>query len=167
MSPNQCLDIPIDHRLRNQLRPILPSSTDQSSECHVDILSEFGTSWQDYATGIPSIQEEEISFAKVLASPRTPGGILCILTQPGNDQVYYNDFELTAKQCETLRVTDELLKTTSQQTATLKNTSTFDIMPFVTKTKDRNSVHNQKAAQATFLAMVDKKKPQVVICCSG
>jgi hypothetical protein len=163
VSPNHCLDIPIDHRLRSLLQPYQPNS-DICAAKHAKILEQYGKALQNSGE---DIRWSEIQFAKTLAMPETKGGVLILLLQPAPNQKYCGrDFHTIVQGCETLKAVDNVLR--SVIGSSLEETSCFDAFPFQKvpvskKSKIENSTYEK--AFKVFEEMVFEKQPDVVLCC--
>jgi hypothetical protein len=162
-SPNHCLDIPIDHRLRSLLQPYQRDSHPCAAK-HAKILEKYGKA---LLNSRKDISGAEIQFNKTLAMPETKGGVLILLQQPASNQLYDGlDFDTIVQQCETLRAVDNVLRTVVG--SSLKETSCFDAFPFQKvpiskKSMTGNSTY--EVAYQIFEKMIHEKQPDVVLCC--
>ena len=162
---NQCLHIPIDHRLRSLLRPDLPNSYPRAGRAqHAMILEKYGRALK--AAG-EKISLPEIEFAKKLAMPETKGGVLVLLQQPAPNQQYDGrDFNTIVQECETLSTVDDVLRAVIG--SRLEETSCFDAFPFQKvpiPPRSETGYSEYSEAYEVCDEMVHEKQPDVVLCC--
>ena len=103
----ECLQIPVDHRLRRiiRLRRNLESSSEMGK--HVQILEDFGNSLTEDDGKL--IHCAELNFALDLARPNITGGVVVALLQPHESQQYQNGVVAETSRCKTLRAVKELI----------------------------------------------------------
>ncbi|KAH6668543.1 hypothetical protein B0J14DRAFT_169192 [Halenospora varia] len=158
----ECLGIPVDHRLRTLIRKIRPIGISKVTGAHLQILREFGESL--VGEDDEPINISELNFALDLAGPDTTGGILVLLLQPLETQMYKNGFIADVDDCKTLKAIRQLVSLASNQLSGLDNVSVFDMLPFLTEEYEDKDIF--RTAHEALVRMIRAKAPSVVICCA-
>jgi hypothetical protein len=163
-SPDLCLDVPIDHRLK----PLLPTRLTSPDPFvgpggHALAIENYGRHLQKYRK---DVSDNEVKFAKWLAMPETKGGVVIALQQPAEYQRYFSDHHQTKKECNTLAAVDEVCRAVTG--CGLEKISCFDAFPFhkipVNKSLDEFE-EKLDEAYAEFIHMIQQKQPNVIFCC--
>ncbi|KAJ6126984.1 hypothetical protein N7523_002596 [Penicillium sp. IBT 18751x] len=159
----QCLNIPIDHRLRWIIREAPSMGSSETSSEHVHLLHDFGTSLEVDGDDYPL---EDLSFALEMARPESQGGVLIALLQPHSKQDNSNGFLAGKRNCETLKGISDLVTAVNNAKAGFDDISVFDAIPLIDEAATGAEISRVIAnAHEVFANMVIAKKPEVVICC--
>ncbi|KAK4936321.1 hypothetical protein LTR66_015354 [Elasticomyces elasticus] len=158
----KCLDIPVDHRLRNIIRRQKVSNLGNQCGNHVQLLRDFGEALRDENESLSSTLA--LNFACSLAEPATTGGIVIALDQPSKSQTFDGSQAAIIEICNTLKAIRDLVMITSNHHFTIDDVSVFDALPILTQKYDETN-EAFKNADNTFLNMVAAKMPRVVLCC--
>lgn len=153
---------PVDHRLRRQIRGAAQVPNQRYCD-HEWILADLPRRIYHEK----NITGPEIQFAQDLAAPATTGGILILVERPSNGHKYGARFDTIIENCATLKAVNELLQIVSGGACNIRNTSVFDFMPFINEGSERDTDKNREIAQQACWAMIEEKKPDIVLCCSG
>lgn len=161
-----CLGIPYDHRLKPLLGiEITPPTQAIEPENHAREIRHYGRRLQNSGRR-SDVTDNEINFARWLALPETKGGFVIVLEQPAQHQQYFSDHQQTIDNCVTLKGIDEVCRAVTG--SGLEKVSCFDAFPFHKRLVKYSLETHQKEldeAYAVFLEMIEKKQPDVILCC--
>lgn len=157
----QCLQIPVDHRLRDIIRRARPLGVNYEQGRHVEVLRNFGASLRYGKEPIPAAA---LNFAYDLAGPDTTGGIVVALEQPRASQEFAHGTVAEVDGCATLRAVKELIVVASNYSYDVDEISIFDAIPVITDPYDRKN-EAFKSGDEAFLQMIVAKRPVVLLSC--
>lgn len=152
-----CLDIAIDHRLRPLIQP-LPSVTSESESNHVRVLQSIARTLRRDGE---MISKAEVVTAQALAGRATEGGVCFVLQQPANNHPYHLGTDSVIEWSPTLSAL--LLDLWPTVTCGAPRPTVIDRLPFV-RPNDRIDHNCKSHIQEQAFAMVQEKKPSVVVC---
>ena len=158
-SPDYCIDIAVDHRLKRLVRTVpVPDTSNTTNHCQ--LLRNLPTR---ITRPKEPITDQEIDFTAWLARPNTDGGIIVLLERPANNHPYHLGRAITFSSCTTLIVLDQCFSFVSRGSITLNNVSVIDSLPYTREKDNINAQYKYDLRHQVFL-ILQAKRPQVTLC---
>lgn len=155
-----CLEVAVDHRLRQLFKPVFPVTEDRPSGDHIEWIDILGRA----LTREGGVPKEEIAVMKQLARPESTGGIAIALSQPAHSHPYDLGAAVVIQSSPTFAALSEVLDAVSRDTLSLLDDVTvIDRQSFV-RPKDRIPPEIQKVWRDGSFHAIRAKKPDVVLC---
>lgn len=152
---NICLDVAVDHRIRQLFKPVPRCVTEPST--HVSRIEEEGRSL--------NLPRAEIQVTAQLAGPPVKNGIAIMLQKPRHNHPFGEGLDAVIEDCESLRALDEIFAVVSRGTLDLgKDIAVVDLLPYVSGDPARTDDARLKSAFSTSVATICDKEPDVLLC---
>ncbi|QYS92770.1 hypothetical protein H0G86_000168 [Trichoderma simmonsii] len=160
-----CLDVAIDHRIRQLLKPRPNRTVNSSYSNHVEKLQELypfvHRKWLD-----PS---HELLVTEELAKPLTQGGIVVALLRPANYHPFSKGVDVVVEESPTLRALRDVFALVGLDL--VQHITVLDSLPFLRRADrstrfedDEEYTRALNEHHAAFLDAVVAKRPDVVLC---
>ncbi|KAI0505888.1 hypothetical protein F5B22DRAFT_651303 [Xylaria bambusicola] len=155
--PKICLRTAIDHRIIRLCKKIILREGDPETSEHISIIRQHGARL--------GRKNDEINVTAELAGPTTTGGIVVILSQPRYRHPFDRGLDAVIQDCPTFRTLDELFRTASCNSLTLRdNVSLVDLLPFTPQRPEKLPPTLIRKAFDTCRLAICAKSPDVVLC---
>ncbi|KAJ4865564.1 hypothetical protein T069G_02094 [Trichoderma breve] len=160
-----CLDVAIDHRIRQLLKPRANGKVNSLYSDHVEKLQELypfvHRKWLD-----PS---HELLVTEELAKPLTQGGIVVALLRPADYHPFSKGVDVVVEKSPTLRALRDVFALVGLDL--VQHITVLDSLPFLRKADrstrfedDEKYTRALNEHHAAFLDAVVAKRPDVVLC---
>ncbi|KKP07029.1 hypothetical protein THAR02_00908 [Trichoderma harzianum] len=157
-----CLDVAIDHRIRQLLKPRPNTKVNSLYSNHVEKLLELypfdHRKWFDAS--------HELLVTEELAKPLTQGGIVVALLRPANYHPFSKGVDVVVEKSPTLRALRDVFALVGLDL--VQHITVLDSLPFLPKadryTPDKKYTKALNEHHEAFLDAVVAKRPDVVLC---
>ena len=156
----KCLDIAVDHRLRELFRPVSKDTASTATGSHLSRILQAGSSLERCDGPVPI---SEIGVTQELALPGSVGGILVILLQPANAQRFDIGIDVVIQECGIFAALDEAFRAVSRISLSIHDIAIIDSLPFI-RPKVEICLQIRVNSRIQVFKLIKAKKPDVILC---
>ena len=155
-----CLDNAVDHRLRELFRPVSKDTANTAMGSHLSRILEAGLSFERCDGPVPI---HEIGVTQELAWSGSVVGILVMLLQPANTQLFDMGLDVAIQECGTFAALDKAFRAVSRGSLNIHDITIVDSLPFL-RPKDEVFPQIRMDLRMQAFEIVEAKRPDVILC---